>query len=140
MFQGGVMEWGRANGLRVLLSSGLALLLAGCGAKQLQLEGTPEEGGQVLGQMLKAWQEGTSLDDFAKSRTPAMTVVDEEWAAGHKLKSFEMGTATQFGGLWRVPVKAVLVHPQQGERERSLAYGVTLKPTISIIRADDTEF
>ena len=116
------------------------MLLAGCGEKQLQLQGSPEEGGQVLGPMLKAWQEGTSLADFAKSRTPAMTVVDEEWAAGYTLKSFEMGTATQVGGLWRIPVKAVVVHPQQGERERSLAYGVTLKPTISIIRADDTEF
>ena len=140
MFQGGVNGRGWPGTWQFVCAVSLAVQLAGCGAKQLQLEGTPEEGGQVLGQMLKAWQEGTSLDDFAKSRTPAMTVVDEEWAAGHKLKSFEMGTATQFGGLWRVPVKAVVVDPQQGERERSLAYGVTLKPTISIIRADDTEF
>ena len=140
MVQGVVNERGRVGEWRVLWVLGVAVLLAGCGEKQLQLQGTPEEGGQVLGQMLKAWQEGTSLADFAKSRTPAMTVVDEEWAAGYTLKSYEMGTATQFGGLWRVPVKAVLAHPDKGERERTLAYGVTLKPTISIIRADDTEF
>jgi hypothetical protein len=140
VFQGVVNACGQVGMWRVLWAWGLAVVLAGCGAKQLQLEGTPEEGGQVLGQMLKAWQEGTSLADFAKSRTPAITVVDEEWAAGYTLKSYEVGAATQFGGLWRIPVKAVLSHPDRGERERSLAYGVTLKPTISIIRADDTEF
>lgn len=140
MFQGVVTGRVSKTSRRLLLMAGLGLLLAGCGEKQLTLEGTPEEGGQVLGQMLKAWQDGTSLADFSKSRTPAITVVDEEWATGYTLKSYEMGTATQFGGLWRVPVKAVLSHPDKGERERSLAYGVTLKPTISIIRADDTEF
>ncbi len=140
MFQGGVNGRGRPGTWQFVCAVSLAVLLAGCGEKQLQLEGTPEEGGQVLGQMLKAWQEGTSLADFAKSRTPPLTVVDEEWSAGYTLKSYEMGTATQFGGLWRVPVKAVLSHPDRGERERNLAYGVTLKPTISIIRADDTEF
>lgn len=125
---------------RLLLIGWLAMLLAGCGEKQLKLEGTPEEGGGVLEQMLKAWQGGTSLADFSKSRTPAITIVDEEWSSGYTLKSYEMGTPVQFGGLWRIPVKAVLAHPERGERERSLAYGVTLKPTLSIIRADDTEF
>ncbi|HBH54400.1 MAG TPA: hypothetical protein DDY91_21150 [Planctomycetaceae bacterium] len=123
-----------------LVVCGLFILMSGCGQKELKLQGTPEEGGKLLTQMLEAWKDGKSLADYAKSSEPPIVVADEDWAAGATLKSFQMGTPMQYGGLWRIPVKVVVAHPDRGERERDFAYGVTLQPKISIIRADDSEF
>jgi len=140
MKSGVFSAFGKSGVLQSLWTCGLLVVLVGCGQKELKLQGTPEEGGKVLTQMLEAWKGGKSLADYSRSIEPPIVVADEDWTAGATLKSYQLGTPMQYGGLWRIPVKVVVSHPDSGERERDFAYGVTLQPKISIIRADDSEF
>lgn len=115
-------------------------LAAGCGPKTIQPAGTSDESRQLVSEMLDAWKSGKKPDEFQNTHTPKVIVGDEDWSAGAQLKSFEISPPVEYGGNWRVPAVVTVVTEKQGERQRKVAYGVTLKPAITIIRADDTEF
>jgi hypothetical protein len=117
-----------------------AVLASGCGPRAVKLEGTSEDGAKIVAEMFDAWKSGQKPDDFQNSKTPKLIVSDEDWSAGAELKSFELGAPIQNGGNWRVPAVVTLVTKQRGERKHTVAYAVTLKPAVSIIRADDAEF
>ncbi|RPI80315.1 MAG: hypothetical protein EHM42_12285 [Planctomycetaceae bacterium] len=118
----------------------LVLLPAGCGQQTVKLQGNADESRQIVNEMLDAWKSGRKPDEFQQSRKPPVVVGDEDWSAGAQLKSFDVAAPVEYGGNWRVPVVVTTVTPAQGERQRNVAYGVTLKPVVTIIRADDTEF
>lgn len=123
--------FGRPLGLWALAS----LLLAGCG-KPVELKGDGNDARQTLTKVFEAWKQGQPATSFAQ-QTPPWIVSDEDWSAGAKLLEFEIAEPIAFGGHWRVPAKIRLSTEKQGERQRQVAYAVTLQPAVSVIRADD---
>ncbi|MCY2967892.1 MAG: hypothetical protein NT069_30405, partial [Planctomycetota bacterium] len=107
---------------------------------EIKLEGTAEDGAKYVTEMFDAWKSGKSLDDFQKSKEPSLIVSDYDWSAGAELKSYELGAAVQNGGNWRVNAEITISTKDKRERKHKVAYAVTLKPAVSIHRADDAEF
>jgi hypothetical protein len=113
------------------------LLFAGCGPKSVNLAGTAPDAKKVLSSSLEAWKEGRKPDQL-QSGTPAVVMVDGDWAAGKSLKQFDVpGDAVRTGGHWRVAAVLTLGESGRPDSKKNVAYAVTLDTPISIIRADD---
>jgi hypothetical protein len=124
--------------LRTLLATAvLTTLLAfpGCGPRQPTAAAVdPDEARRTLEAVLSDWKEGGSPEAW-QQRTPQVVVQDFDWAAGAKLKSFELlGPGDIRDANLICKVKIVAVQAPKGEVQRTVTYVVGTDPVLTVFR------
>ncbi len=108
----------------------------GCGAGQIRVAGDADAARQALTQVLDAWKSGKSADDL-KSGSPSVVAVDEDWAGGKELKSYELVEHPQENGShWRVFANLTLATKGKTGKPEQVCYAVTLGSPTSVLRSD----
>ena len=124
--------------LRTLIATAvLTLLLAlpGCGPRQETAAPVdPEKARSTLEAVLSDWKEGGSPEAW-QERSPEVVVQDFDWAAGTKLKSFELlGPGESRDANLICKVKLVLEQSPRGDVERTVTYVVGTDPVLTVFR------
>lgn len=126
------------RGRRRALGAALILLAAiGCGRGGATVPPVEaEQARQALRVALDAWKAGEPYDALAK-RSPPVRVIDEDWLAGLKLESYEVGARDRaLGPTLRCPV-TLRLRDRAGKSIRKLvAFDVATGPSPSVIRQD----
>jgi hypothetical protein len=120
---------------RLLAMTSLVMLVAvgGCGASATTAA-DPDVARKTLETVLASWKEGGKPDEW-QEKSPKVVVQDFDWAAGAKLKSFELlGPGELRDANLICKVKLVVEKPSQGAAERTVTYVVGTDPVLTVFR------
>lgn len=87
---------------------------------------------------LESWRSGNKPEALREGK-PSILVADEDWQAGLRLVSFEVGAASQTGGTAQcIPVVLELEGPA-GVQRKTVQYAVNTSPILSVVRQEPQE-
>lgn len=87
---------------------------------------------------LESWRSGNKPETLRQGK-PSILVADEDWQAGLRLVSFEVGNTSQTGGTAQcIPVVLELEGPA-GVQKKAVQYAVNTSPILSIVRQEPQE-
>lgn len=123
----------RSTGLHLAVWLAVA---AGCGPSQPTAAPVDaEEARRTLELVLRDWQEGGSPAAW-QERSPQVVVQDADWAAGAKLKRFEiLGAGQPRDANLFCQVRLVMDRPAKGELQRTVTYVVGTDPVLTVFRS-----
>ena len=117
----------------LLLAAG-CFAIAGCSSSTLPPETDAARGREALTMALDTWKRGGTTDEL-RNATPPIIARDPDWAAGHKLTSYEIADENGRAGVDVVlSVKLGLVRPDGQAREKKVNFTVGIGSSTVVLR------
>jgi hypothetical protein len=123
-------------GRAALLFLVLAAALAGCRPGGQAAD--PDRARAVLREVLDAWHNGETPVAL-RGRSPAITVKEPKWQAGHRLLDYQLvGDGCPAGFDWQGTVRLSLQDPAGKKQQEQAVFTVSTAPALVVVRSDDS--